>query len=138
METEDRDELYEELYRRLRDRLGDERAQAEATRICAQRFMTTSDLALLWGVPRNRAQLWCAKGYLPSRRNGRNRVIRLGDALAFDPQHIPPTKRWHVISPEQVEEIRALYRSGMLQKDIAERFGISISYASLIVRGKRR
>jgi hypothetical protein len=42
------------------------------------------------------------------------------------------------LSSDQVEEVRQMARSGLLQRDIAARFGVSRPFVSRLIRGERR
>jgi hypothetical protein len=60
-------------------------------------------------------------------RKGRNRIFRNED------------HRLHKLSNDQIEEIRVRYKNGgVLQRELADEYGIHYSAVSLIVNGKRR
>lgn len=63
--------------------------------------------------------------------------INMKDAVTKGRFHTPrPTRQ--KVTDEQLGEMLALRSAGMLQKDIAARFGVTKGFVSLLVRGKRR
>lgn len=59
------------------------------------------------------------------------------DASQKGRTHVPRPKG-QVVSDAQLVEMVALYKAGMPQNQIADRFGVSKTYVCLLVKGKRR
>lgn len=59
------------------------------------------------------------------------------DAQAKGTLHVPRPRK-QTVTDAQCAEMLALYRAGMQQNHIAQRFGVSKTYVCLLVKGKRR